>query len=112
MDHRYGMGLATANAEVTFLVDVTKDLTEPLKRREILFQITVKGDEICVLGESMTVLRSTAVRVCSTASHTAMKCGLKVSPAIILEACPRGLASFNNVRPPKSSVTFQKNDTN
>ena len=45
MDHRYGMDLATANAGVTFLEGVTKYLTEPPKRREIVLQITVKGME-------------------------------------------------------------------
>ena len=45
MDHKYGMDLATANAGVTFLVGVTKYLTEPLKRRETVLQITVKGME-------------------------------------------------------------------
>lgn len=43
------MDLATANAGVTFLVGVTKYLTEPLKRREIVLQITVEGMEsVCL----------------------------------------------------------------
>lgn len=65
-------------------------------------------------AESMAVLRSMTMKVWGTAcyllvDHTSIKLELTVNPAIVLEAHPPGIHTFQQCPAPKSFAAFQKN---